>query len=98
MHWFLISIYYFLVDPFVVTNQGLSAVLSCELSRLLENLELRCAFNTLAAVTPDRLDGTHYPKLRNAFSVNRRKLSDEPYVGVQILKESTNRTWQLNFV
>ena len=68
--WFLISIYYFLVDPFVVTNRGLSAVPSCELSRLLENLELRYAFNTLAAVTPDR---TPYPKLRNAFGVNRRE-------------------------
>ena len=61
---------YFLVDPFVVNNQGLSAVPSCELSRLLENLELRYAFNTLAAVTPDR---TPYPKIRNAFGVNRRE-------------------------
>ena len=52
------------------TNQELSAVPSCELSRLLENLELRYAFNTLAAVTPDR---TPYPKLRNAFGVNRRE-------------------------
>ena len=32
--------------------------------------ELRYAFNTLAAVTPDR---TPYPKLRNAFGVNRRE-------------------------
>ena len=61
---------YFLVDPFVVNNQGLSAVPSCELSRLLENLELRYAFNTLAAVTPDR---TPYTKWRNAFGVNRRE-------------------------
>ena len=54
----------------VVTNRGLSAVPSGELSRLLENLELRYAFNTLAAVTPDR---TPYPKLRNAFGVNRQE-------------------------
>ena len=67
---FLIYIYHFLVDPFVVTNQGLSAVPSYKLSRLLENLELRYAFNTLAAVTPDR---TPYPTLRNAFGVNRRE-------------------------
>ena len=32
--------------------------------------ELRYAFNTLTAVTPDR---TPYPKLRNAFGVNRRE-------------------------
>ena len=51
-------------------SRTLCCTLSCELSRLLENLELRYAFNTLAAVTPDR---TPYPKLRNAFGVNRRE-------------------------
>ena len=50
MHLVLISIYHFLVDPFIVTIQGLSAVPSCELSRLPENLERRYAFNTLAVV------------------------------------------------
>ena len=71
MHLVLNLHLYFLVDPFFVTNQELSAAPSCELSRLLENLELRYAFNTLAAVTPDR---TPYPKLRNALGVNRREI------------------------
>lgn len=44
---FLISIYHFLVDPFVVTNhQGHS----CELSRLLGNLQLRYAFTYTSCI------------------------------------------------
>ena len=38
--------------------------------KLLENLELRYAFNTLSVGTPYR---TPYTKLRNAFGVNRRE-------------------------
>ena len=52
------------------TRFNIHLVKGCELSRLLEDLELRYAFNALAAVTPDR---TPYPKIRNALGVNRRE-------------------------
>ena len=47
--------YHFLVDPFVVTNQEPS----CQISRLLANLQLRYAFNYVSC----SYTRTPYPKV-----------------------------------